>query len=334
MKKAYKDILVVVKQTPYEFYMQLKSQGKAPVALRWERLQNRYLAHRQCVDNVIDILKGLDVNHHVIGREELYRGSFEDKDLVIAVGGDGTILNTSSFMDDTIPLLGVNSDPSLPHETNLTQPKDERRSKGALCATSAMTVNDVIPRVIYGDIPPGLRSRIQCLVRSTHTETRLPPALNDILLTHPSAAAVSRFRMTLNENIAEKSAKKLRPKFEEVFSFNVWSSGMWISTATGSTAAMTAAGGQKMDKGNVDLQYIVREHLIEEGFPEQKRLGRGFINPNQNLNLRWNSQNGSVYVDGAHMLHDLELGDELIIDAHAPYLKLFDPPKLVKMAAS
>jgi NAD+ kinase len=325
MQKAYKDILVVVKQTPYEFYMQLKSQGKAPVALRWERLQNRYLAHRQCVDNVIEILNGMDVKHHVIGREELYRGSFHNKDLIIAVGGDGTILNTSSFMDDTIPLLGVNSDPTMPHETNLTKPKDERRSKGALCATSANTVNEVLPRVIYGDMTPKLRSRIQCLVRSTHTETRLPPALNDILLTHPSAAAVSRFRMTLCKNQVEASLK-IAPTFEEVFSFNVWSSGMWICTATGSTAAMTAAGGQKMDRRSDELQYMVREHLIEEGFPEQRRLGRGYIKPEQMMNLRWNSLNGSVYVDGAHMKHDLELGDEIRIDAHAPYLQLFDAP--------
>ena len=37
-----------------------------------------------------------------------------DKDLIVAVGGDGTILNTSSSLDDTIPLLGINSDPRRP----------------------------------------------------------------------------------------------------------------------------------------------------------------------------------------------------------------------------
>lgn len=30
--KAYRNILVVVKQTPYESYSQLKAQGKAPVS--------------------------------------------------------------------------------------------------------------------------------------------------------------------------------------------------------------------------------------------------------------------------------------------------------------
>ena len=31
--KAFRNILVVVKQTPYESYMQLKAQGKAPVMI-------------------------------------------------------------------------------------------------------------------------------------------------------------------------------------------------------------------------------------------------------------------------------------------------------------
>ncbi len=57
MKKAFSNILVVVKQTPYEQYLQLKAQGRAPVALRWERLKNRFTVHRKCVDDVTRILK-------------------------------------------------------------------------------------------------------------------------------------------------------------------------------------------------------------------------------------------------------------------------------------
>ena len=118
LTKAYKNILVVVKQTPYEQYMQLKAQGKAPVALRWERLKNRYTVHRQCVDDVTRILGEVGVNYSVIGREELHRGIIQEKDLLIAVGGDGTILNTASFLDDTIPILGINSDPTRPEVSN------------------------------------------------------------------------------------------------------------------------------------------------------------------------------------------------------------------------
>lgn len=68
-----------------------------------------------------------------------------DKDLVIAVGGDGTILNTASFMDDSIPVLGVNSDPTRLEEKGVTNLKDERRSRGALCGTTANTGNQWRP---------------------------------------------------------------------------------------------------------------------------------------------------------------------------------------------
>ncbi len=207
MIKAFNNILVVVKQTPFEQYMQLKAQGKAPVALRWERLKNRYEVHKKCVDDVTDILEHIGVKYSKIGREELHRGSMQDKDLVIAVGGDGTILNTSSFIDDSIPVLGVNSDPTRPEEQGVTKVKDERRSRGALCATSANNVHEILPKILYGNIAPGWRTRIQCLVRSAYTETRLPPSLNDILVAHPIPAAVSRFRFALCHGTVAPSYK-------------------------------------------------------------------------------------------------------------------------------
>jgi NAD+ kinase len=227
MLKAFNNILIVVKQTPYESYMQLKAQGKAPVALRWERLKNRFDNHQKCVDSVTRIIDNIGIQYSVIGREELYRGSLNDIDLVIAVGGDGTVLNTASFLDDSVPVLGVNSDPSRPDEDKvMNHKKDERRSRGALCATTARTVHEVLPRILYGDISPGLRSRMQCLVRSTYTETRLPPALNDVLITHPIPAAVARFRLHLCRGNAKPSFK-VNTEEEEIFSFNVWSSGLW-----------------------------------------------------------------------------------------------------------
>ena len=331
MIKAFQNVLVVVKQTPYEQYLQLKAQGRAPVALRWERLKNRYTVHRECVDKVTDLLKDLGVQYSVIGREELHRGLMLDKDLIIGVGGDGTILNTSSFLDDAVPMLGVNSDPTRPDEAGVTKLKDERRSRGALCAASATNVHLMLPRIIYGDVSPGLRSRIQCLVRSTYTETRLPPSLNDILVSHPIPAAVSRFRLALCKgNVAP--SYKASVKNEELFSFNVWSSGIWISTATGSTAAMHAAGGHVMDVRSTNLQYMVREHLVEDSSDDaggQKKKGHSTIRPNESMHLRWNSQHGSVFVDGSHMKHDLELGDEIKIDSKAPFLKIFDDPDIL-----
>ena len=135
--------------------------------------------------------------------------------MIIAIGGDGTVLNAASFLDDSIPILGVNSDPTKPDEEGVLKVRDERRSRGALCAATATNVHNILPQIMYGEISPGLRSRIQCLVRSTHTETRLPPALNDILVAHPIPAAVSRFRLNLCKG---KVAPSFKPdsQYEDV----------------------------------------------------------------------------------------------------------------------
>ena len=107
-------------------------------------------------------------------------------------------------------------------------------------------------------------------------------------------------------------------------SINVWSSGMWVSTSTGSSAAMAAAGGTIMDLNSMKLQYLVREHMLESNSGlEIKEAGQGMLCDSENLHLRWNSQHGMIYIDGAHMTHPLTLGDEIQINNNAPPLQLF-----------
>lgn len=43
-----------------------------------------------------------------------------DVDLVVTVGGDGTLLQASHFIDDSVPVLGVNSDPTQPKEVSFS----------------------------------------------------------------------------------------------------------------------------------------------------------------------------------------------------------------------
>lgn len=79
---------------------------------------------------------------------------------------------------------------------------DERRSHGALCAITALDMQEKVPQVLFGGGKLSTRARIQCLVKSTFSETHLAPALNDLLIANPSPAAVSRFRMGWSNDIA------------------------------------------------------------------------------------------------------------------------------------
>ncbi|KAL7524959.1 hypothetical protein ACHAWF_001147, partial [Thalassiosira exigua] len=342
---------------------QLKLRGQAPKALRWTRLESRYESHKECVESLLDVLKANDVAYSCVNRVELDRQHLADVDLMIAVGGDGTVLSAAHFLDHgTIPLLGINSDP-ISEEDKLVKKKkgDERRSHGALCAVTALDMKDKVPQVLFGGGKLGARARIRCVVKSTFSETRLVPALNDLLVANPSPAAVSRFRMGWLKDVDPGTRSPLRdgggsgltpagrvassfsepqilPRssygtitrfggvpYDVRDSLNAWSSGMWVSTGTGSSAAIRAAGGKDMDVRSPDLQYLIREHMIENSPNEEevKNLDNGMLKKGEHLHLRWNSQKGRVFIDGSHLMHHLELGDELLIDSEAPPLALY-----------
>lgn len=357
----FRKLLVVIKQTAYEEYSQLKLRGQAPKALRWNRLESRYKAHKQCVNDLLASLRHHKVDFLCVNRVELDRQHLSNVDLVVAVGGDGTVLSASHFLDHgTIPLLGINSDPITRDESKSVKNKsaDERRSHGALCACTSNDMHRGLSRILYGGGHLSSRTRIQCVLKTTFTETRLVPTLNDMLICNPSPAAVSRFRMGwLEENHYPQEEEEDRltttsdmgslseptqlykpptlnhygtvtrfggQSYDVQKSINVWSSGMWVSTSTGSTAAIKNSGGQVMERDSSDLQYLIREHMIEaDADNDVQTIGNKPLRDGEKLHLRWNSHRGKVFIDGSHMTHDLSLGDELLITGDAPPLQLF-----------
>ena len=100
------------------------------------------------------------------------------------------------------------------------------------------------------------------------------------------------------------------------------SSGLWVSTATGSSAAIYSAGANIIeDQSSPDLQYLIREHMTD--VQSMHKLDKGMLKNGEQLHIRWNSQKGKIFVDGSHLIHNLELGDEILINNSAPPLSLF-----------
>ena len=61
--------------------------------------------------------------------EKLNKKLFQNKDLIIAVGGDGTFLMASHFIFDKTPILGVNSDPRFKEGFFMTSEKNDFERK-------------------------------------------------------------------------------------------------------------------------------------------------------------------------------------------------------------
>jgi NAD+ kinase len=47
--------------------------------------------------------------------------------LYATIQGDGTVLSASHFLDDSTPLLGINSDPGKAEDKQVLKKADERR---------------------------------------------------------------------------------------------------------------------------------------------------------------------------------------------------------------
>ncbi|KAI3755717.1 hypothetical protein L1987_55523 [Smallanthus sonchifolius] len=190
----------------------------------------------------------------------------QNVDLVVTVGGDGTLLKASHLLNDSIPLLGVNSDPTQPQEVKALSNKfDATRSTGYLRAATVKNFEQILNNILEGQTTPSELSRMSIHVNSMPLSTY---ALNDILIADTCPASASR--------------KDGQPSSPLV---NCRSSGMRISTATGSTAAMLSAGGFPMPILSKDLQYIVREPISPE--PARLSLMHGLIKPNESLDVDW-----------------------------------------------
>lgn len=140
-------------------------------------------------------------------------------------------------------------------------------------------------------------------------------AFNDVLIAHPCPATVSRFSFSIKRE--EQSCSSL---------VHCRSSGLRVSTAAGSTAAMLSAGGFAMPILSQDLQYIVREPIAPGAY---NSLMHGTVKPEELMEIAWYCKEGLIYMDGSHLIHSVQHGDIIELSSKAPKLKVFLPSHLI-----
>jgi NAD+ kinase len=69
--------------------------------------------HITVADAIIEKVKSSGRDVRVKRDYQLIPEDFEDRDVIFSLGGDGTFLKTASMIsDNTLPVLGVNTDPT------------------------------------------------------------------------------------------------------------------------------------------------------------------------------------------------------------------------------
>ncbi|XP_050139377.1 NADH kinase-like [Malus sylvestris] len=274
-------------------------------------LENRQKVHKDAINFCQNILRQKPVEWKPTVRSNLSE-PIRDVDLVVTVGGDGTLLQGSHFIDDSVPVLGVNSDPTQPEEVEkLRNEFDANRSRGYLCSATVNNFEHVLDNILESQANPSKLARI-----SIHVNSEVLPtyALNDILTSHPCPAALSRLSFKIKKN--DQPCSLL---------VHSRSSGPRVSTGAGSTAAMLSAGGFPMPILSQDLQYMVREPISPGN---ASSLMHGLIKSHQSMEATWLSKEGVIYIDDSHVCYSIQDGDAIEISSNAPILKVFLPHHL------
>ncbi|KAL1349925.1 hypothetical protein AAHE18_07G190000 [Arachis hypogaea] len=270
--------------------------------------------HHEAVNFCQAIVKKKSVQWKAVLRNNLSE-PIKDVDMVVTVGGDGTLLEASHYMDDTIPVLGVNSDPTRIDEVEkFSSEFDATRSTGHLCAATVENFEQVLDGILEGQIVPSKLTRIMTSVNAHQLSTF---ALNDILVAHPCPASLSRFSFSIKMDDQFCSPR-----------VNCRSSGLRVSTAAGSTAAMHSAGGFPMHILSQDLQYMVREPISHGALSD---FMHGLVEHDQKMDTTWSSRRGVIYIDGSHVNYSIKNGDFIQISSKAPVLKIFLPHQLLQL---
>jgi NAD+ kinase len=271
-------VLVIYKKSAYELYARERRhrglrrliEGGGPAATRLMRAHRDHAASLREARRVLARL-GVDARFRDRG-ESRSAGAF---DLVVTLGGDGTVLRASHVVGAGCPLVAIN-----------TAPRD---SVGYFCAGTKDEIGSTLADALAGRLRETTLARMRVDVDGALVSARV---LNDALFCHASPAATTRYTIRVR---AREEAHR--------------SSGVWVATPAGSTAASRSAGGRIDRIGARRLQFVVREPFV--GPEPTPRLLSGYVGSRERLEIVSRIRDGHVYLDGPHLVRAVEIGSSV-----------------------
>ena len=210
-------------------------------------------------------------------------------DLIIAIGGDGTLLYAARLVaGHSVPLLGIN-----------------RGRLGFLTDVSPNSMLEDIDTVLGGRYTEDRRSLLAASLERRDAAPIRALALNDVVVNKWETGRTMDFETSINGRFVNSHS----------------GDGMVIATATGSTAYAMSCGGPIVEP-NLDVWVLapICPHTLSDR-PIVVRAG-------STIQLRMLDRPGSraqVTCDGT-TIGDLELGDTLNVDSADVQITLLHPP--------
>lgn len=270
-------VLVIYKKSAYQLMVRERKNARARALLeRQDRSVERLLAshedHVSTIDDARVLLERLGADATFRYRADA--DTADSFDLVITLGGDGTLLWASHLVGRQ-PMIAIN-----------TAPRD---SIGYFCAGTKHNLEEVLVGAIERSLPATELTRVQIALDGEVVSSRV---LNDVLFCHECPAATTRY-LIRHRDIEEEHR----------------SSGVWVGPAAGSTAAQRSAGGHVLPPTSTQIQFVVREPYQPNGTRYQ--LTKGLMEGEEQLIITSKIHGGRLYVDGPHLRRKVALGSEI-----------------------
>jgi len=210
-------------------------------------------------------------------------------DLIVAVGGDGTMLHAASVAGNSgVPLLGVN-----------------RGRLGFLADVSPTEMLESIDKILAGEYTSESRLRLQATLTSPDGEICTAQALNDVVLQRFDTGRMLDFETRIADRFVNSHM----------------GDGLIVATPTGSTAYALSCGGPIIEPM---LDAIVVVPICPHTLSDRPVV----IPTSQHIDVKLRERentNAEVSVDG-HTLGILEPGASLRIAESPSRITLIHPP--------
>jgi NAD+ kinase len=280
---------VVLKRSSWSKWVEGEADARivALVEAGDETVRRMLPGHIDHIETIEETRKALaDLGAEVVWHDHPHTFEVEGRcDLVVTVGGDGTLLGASHGIGPGIALLGVNSAPA--------------HSIGFFCAARKGQVREALASALDGTLERVELTRMRVELNGSRLHDRV---LNEALFCHESPAATSRYILRLQApSRGDEQAVVVEDEHK--------SSGLWIGPAAGSTAAQQSAGGRVLPLDSPDLQFVAREPYRPHGQPPGMTLG--IVADGQSLTVKSRMRQGRVFLDGDRLVHDVTIGDVL-----------------------
>lgn len=281
------NVLISTKQTDLEYLRNKYDDVRKEVGeKKYEEAVQSDKEHYASLNIIRDVLNSKEITSRRLYMPYMAHEEFKDRDLVICVGGDGTVLNSARYILDNTPVLTV---------------KSENSSVGALCEITASQFENALNKLLDDTYSIEKRARAEATF-----DNKTDLALNDISVVPYFGVGFIKYEVNF------KGEKE-----------QIGGSGIVISTGAGATGWYKKIGSadQEFSKKDAFLRFIARDYDYPENYDKYK-LANGVIMPGEVLEIKSLNEDGEVISfdgDKNKRMHRFKIG-------HKIQIKISDKP--------